>query len=49
MRIDGKFYIGNDIPEGQGIVNELLAQCYDLCYELRADADEASPPKTNDQ
>ncbi|KAL4990502.1 hypothetical protein BDW68DRAFT_194466 [Aspergillus falconensis] len=36
MRIDGKFYIGNDIPEGQGGVNALLAECYDLVWELRA-------------
>ncbi|EEA27798.1 hypothetical protein EYB25_001235 [Talaromyces marneffei] len=36
MRIDGKFYIGNDIPEGQGSVNSLLAECYELAYDLRA-------------
>ncbi|KAI1913883.1 hypothetical protein LOZ53_002537 [Ophidiomyces ophidiicola] len=40
MRVEGKFYIGADLPEGQGSVNELLAQCYDLCYELRAAAEE---------
>lgn len=42
MRVDGKFYVGDDIPEGQGSINDLLAQCYDLCYEIRADADEAA-------
>lgn len=36
MRIDGKFYVGPDIPEGQGSVNALLADCYDLVWELRA-------------
>ncbi|OJJ59370.1 hypothetical protein ASPSYDRAFT_859610 [Aspergillus sydowii CBS 593.65] len=36
MRVDGKFYIGNDIPEGQGGVNALLAECYDVVWELRA-------------
>ncbi|KAL4781896.1 hypothetical protein BJX76DRAFT_334185 [Aspergillus varians] len=36
MRVDGKFLIGNDIPEGQGGVNALLAECYDLVWELRA-------------
>jgi hypothetical protein len=40
MRVEGKFYVNNDLPEGQGRVNELLAQCYDLCYELRAAAEE---------
>ncbi|EQL33143.1 hypothetical protein, variant [Blastomyces dermatitidis ATCC 26199] len=45
MRVDGKFYVGNDLPEGQGSVNELLAQCYDLCYELRADTEESRDSK----
>jgi len=35
MRKDGKFMVGNDIPEGQGSINELLAQCFELQYELR--------------
>ncbi|EAS32993.1 uncharacterized protein CIMG_04017 [Coccidioides immitis RS] len=48
MRVDGKFYIGSDLPEGQGSVNELLAQCYDLCYELRAAAEEENSAKPND-
>lgn len=36
MRVDGKFYVGNDIPEGQGRVNDLLAECYDIVWQLRA-------------
>ncbi|CAG8130831.1 unnamed protein product [Penicillium salamii] len=36
MRVDGKFYVGPDIPEGQGSVNNLLAECYDFVWELRA-------------
>ncbi|KAJ5083724.1 UPF0662 protein [Penicillium angulare] len=45
MRVDGKFYIGPDIPEGQGSVNALLAECYDLVWDLRAAvADEESQP-----
>lgn len=39
MRKDGKFYVGSEIPEGQGSVNELLAQCFDLQYELRVAAE----------
>lgn len=35
LRKDGKFIVGGDVPEGQGSVNELLAQCFDLQYELR--------------
>ena len=39
MRVDGKFHAGNDIPEGQGAVNDLLAECYDMAYELRTSAE----------
>lgn len=41
MRVDGKFQIGKDIPEGQGAVIGLLSDCYDLAYELRTAAEEA--------
>ena len=40
MRVDGKFMVGNDIPEGQGNVTELLAECFDINYELRVAAEE---------
>ncbi|KAI5927012.1 hypothetical protein F4810DRAFT_422714 [Camillea tinctor] len=40
MRVDGKFMVGDDIPEGQGSVTELLAECFDLNYELRVAAEE---------
>ncbi|KAK0755013.1 hypothetical protein B0T18DRAFT_315459 [Schizothecium vesticola] len=40
LRVDGKFMVGNDIPEGQGSVNELLAECFDLAYELRIAVEE---------
>ncbi len=39
MRVDGKFMVGQDIPEGQGSVNDLLAECFDLSYELRVAAE----------
>lgn len=48
MRIDGKFYIGNDIPEGQGSINSLLAECYELAYELRAAVDEDKEDRGGD-
>lgn len=35
MRVDGKFVVNGDIPEGQGSVSELLAECFDINYELR--------------
>ncbi|MCJ1461165.1 hypothetical protein MMC28_011547 [Mycoblastus sanguinarius] len=40
MRHDGKFLVGSDIPEGQGSVNALLAECFELSYELRVAAEE---------
>jgi hypothetical protein len=39
MKVDGKFMIGNDIPEGQGRVASLLAECFEICQELRTDED----------
>lgn len=39
MRVDGRFMHGDDIPEGQGALNELLADCYELAYELRVAAE----------
>lgn len=46
MKKDGKFMIGNDIPEGQGSVSNLLAECFELAYELRNEADERSTEDT---
>lgn len=42
MRIDGKFMVGSDIPEGQASVTSLLAECFDLSYELKVEAEEDS-------
>ena len=41
MKVDGKFIINGEIPEGQASVNELLAECFDLAYELRIEAEES--------
>ncbi|KAF9978162.1 hypothetical protein BGZ73_003543 [Actinomortierella ambigua] len=36
MRVDGKFLDKEgEIPEGQGICNSLLSECYDILYELK--------------
>ncbi|KAH7094767.1 hypothetical protein FB567DRAFT_543182 [Paraphoma chrysanthemicola] len=42
MRKDGKFMVGEEIPDGQGRVTQLLEECFDLAYELRNDAEEDS-------
>lgn len=42
MRVDGKFVVGDDIPDGQGSVTQLLEECFELAYELRNDAEDSS-------
>ncbi|KAB8301048.1 hypothetical protein EYC80_002970 [Monilinia laxa] len=42
MRVDGRFMVGSDIPEGQGSVNDLLAECFELSYDLRVAAETES-------
>lgn len=42
MRTDGKFEINGDIPEGQAAVADLLAECFELNYELRVEAEARS-------
>lgn len=42
MRVDGKFMVGEDVPEGQGAVTELLSECFDLNYDLRLAAEAAA-------
>ncbi|KAH3684364.1 hypothetical protein WICPIJ_004664, partial [Wickerhamomyces pijperi] len=34
-RDDGKFMIDGQIPEGQGTLNALLAECFDIVHELK--------------
>ncbi|CAK4026840.1 related to UPF0662 [Lecanosticta acicola] len=46
MRKDGKFMVGNDIPEGQSSVSALLAECFELAYDLRNDAQERAEEET---
>lgn len=42
MRVDGKFMIGDEIPDGQGSVTQLLEECFELAYELRNEAENDS-------
>lgn len=34
--------VGEDVPEGQGAVTELLSECFDLNYDLRLVAEAAA-------
>jgi hypothetical protein len=49
MRVDGKFMVGDDIPDGQGAVSQLLAECFDLAYELRAEAENEKDDEVDDE
>lgn len=42
MRIDGNFFIENEVPEGQADVIELLEQCYELKDKLRLEIEESN-------
>lgn len=35
MKVDGKFMIKGQIPEGQATVTALLAECFDIVHELK--------------
>lgn len=48
MKVDGKFVVNGDIPEGQGSVSELLAECFEMNYELRVAAEEAAESKSSE-
>ena len=51
MRVDGKFLDKDqEIPEGQGICNSLLSECYDILYELQESVvDEGSDNDDNEE
>jgi hypothetical protein len=41
MRVGGKFMTEDGaIPEGQGTIHTLLADCYELLHELRGEIEE---------
>ncbi|KAK6356613.1 hypothetical protein TWF718_000959 [Orbilia javanica] len=38
---DGAFHVGKEIPEGQGAVNSLLEECYEICHGLRCQVEDS--------
>ncbi|CAI4052664.1 Cub1p SKDI_16G0190 [Saccharomyces kudriavzevii IFO 1802] len=50
LRTNGIFYDSDgNIPEGQGILNALLAECFDIMHELKVEAEErALNPNSSD-
>ena len=49
MRQDGKFIVNGDIPEGQASVSSLLSECFEMAYELRADAEKEDCDEREDK
>lgn len=39
---EGKFIVDGEIPPGQGVLNALLAECFDELYELEMEVEEQS-------
>ncbi|KAF1814590.1 hypothetical protein P152DRAFT_456860 [Eremomyces bilateralis CBS 781.70] len=48
MRVEGKFMVGNDIPDGQGAVTQLLEECFEIAYDLRNQAEDAETQERGD-
>lgn len=48
LRNDGKFIINNQIPEGQGTLNALLAECFDIIHELKIELEEKEDDEANE-
>jgi hypothetical protein len=40
IRVDGKFMVNNNIPDGQAAVMTLLEDCYEITYQLQNEAEE---------
>ncbi|VVT58516.1 uncharacterized protein SAPINGB_P006248 [Magnusiomyces paraingens] len=49
MRVDGKFMVGDTIPEGQGMLNALLSECFEICYELKVEMMDRNESGTNEE
>lgn len=50
LRTDGKFYDSDgNIPEGQGTLNALLAECFDIVHELNIEAQERAETESAQQ
>ncbi|CCH41155.1 hypothetical protein BN7_692 [Wickerhamomyces ciferrii] len=48
LREDGKFIVDGQIPEGQGTLNALLAECYDIAQEMKIEAEDNDESKSEE-
>ncbi len=49
MRVDGKWMVGSDIPDGQATLTELLEECFELTYNLRTDTETEKEEENNNE
>lgn len=49
LKVDGKFMIGDSIPEGQGMLIALLSECFEICDELKMGVEEAENGSDEDK
>lgn len=40
LKQDGKFIVNGQVPEGQGTLNALLAECFEIIHELKIELDQ---------
>lgn len=40
LKQDGKFIVNGQVPEGQGTLNALLAECFEILHELKIELDQ---------
>jgi len=48
LRVDGKFMIGSEIPDGQAAVMQLLEDCFEFTHELKVQAEEEEEKRDDD-
>lgn len=48
LRHDGKFIVDGEVPPGQGLLNGLLAQCFDIALELECELNEEEEEEDQD-
>ncbi|EMG49627.1 CUB1 Cu(2+) suppressing and bleomycin sensitive protein 1 [Candida maltosa Xu316] len=49
LRHDGKFIVDGSIPEGQGTLNALLAECFDIVQEMKIELEEKEYENEEDE
>lgn len=48
LRQDGKFIVNGQVPEGQGTLTALLAECFDIIHELKIELEEKEEQEKDD-